>query len=142
MPLYLGDLTNFIHDKIRHKYLFGDVVLIVKQLIYGLRAIHVANVAHRDFKPKNIILAPREEGRGKLMPSKKQSSSTFPFPYTMKITDFGVAYLNVSNAQQINNDHEIKVINKFGLSYPYAAPEMFQHLSDSMACGIRKLTNI
>jgi len=136
MPLYLGDLTTLIHDSTRHKYSFADVLTMIKQVISGLRAIHAAKVAHRDFKPKNILLAPKEtEERGNSSALQKPFSTaptSSSFPYILQITDFGVAYLEPKNNELAKTDavQGLKVINKFGLSYPYAAPEMFQHISD------------
>jgi serine/threonine protein kinase len=118
MPLYFGDLSTYIHDKEKRQYSFADVISMIQQLIKGLKAIHANSVAHRDFKPKNVLLAPKETEKARNPANRSEikgraQSQVIPdFPYVLKITDFGVCYLDTSADQ--TDVHGLKAINKFG----------------------------
>jgi len=95
MPLYLGDLSI----RITHRYSFGDVLAMVQQLITGIKAIHSNGVAHRDFKPKNVLLSARGN-------KARKSSEIAELAYILKITDFGVCYLDTNEKADI---HGLKI---------------------------------
>ena len=53
-----------------NRFQFKDMVVIIRQIISGLKAVHAADIIHRDLKPKNIIIQTKNQ---------------------VKIVDFGVA---------------------------------------------------
>jgi len=118
-PLYQGSLDDLIHSK-NKKYTSLDLADIVCQLISALDAIHNREIAHRDIKPLNILLEKRQVN----VASKRSPSEWSSFGFRIKIGDFGVCFVNEKEANS-----QLKIANAFGLSIPYAAPEVFALLA-------------
>jgi len=120
-PLYEGNLDGLIHNNAR-KYSSVDVADIVYQILSGMDAVHSKNIAHRDLKPLNIMLERRTIPEGQR--TKKIPGIWSSFGYQIKIGDFGICF--VSQKDVVG---QLKIANSFGISIPYAAPEIFSVLA-------------
>lgn len=112
IPLYAGDLYNYIHatDSFQslppgHKISYPFQAVLAYQIIDAFSVIHTVGIVHRDLKTKNILLEATPEAR---------------FPYKVRIADFGIC--RIVQEQGIKNQN---FLNIFGVSVRYAAPEVF-----------------
>lgn len=55
-PLYEMDMRRFIHDS-KIEYSFEDIRSICRQLVQGLKHLHLMGFIHRDIKPQNILIS-------------------------------------------------------------------------------------
>jgi serine/threonine protein kinase len=123
MPLYQGDLHSLIHDPSK-RYNSLNLIDMVDQICSVMQAIHEMGIAHRDLKPKNVLLEKREqsawENAQKPGPGNwSASSKTSPPSYHLRLTDFGLAFVG-KDAKTLDN---LETVQIKGLSYPYAPPE-------------------
>ncbi|PRQ03328.1 Serine/threonine-protein kinase Pkn1 [Enhygromyxa salina] len=80
MELLQGqDLERYIQT--RGPMPFGEVALVISQIIHALAAAHDVGVVHRDIKPENIFLS---------------VSRVVGVPFMVKVLDFGIAKLRSS----------------------------------------------
>ncbi|ORX62895.1 kinase-like protein [Hesseltinella vesiculosa] len=100
-----GDLYDLIHE--RPNMTKDEASCLFKQLLLGLQEIHRSGIAHRDIKPENIVLT--RNG-------------------TLKITDFGVAYVVQSCFES-----KARSCQKWCGSEPFWSPEMWA-LRDEESC--------
>jgi len=90
-----GDITRVFHE--RPKELIHS---IIKEILFGISFLHKHNIAHRDLKPKNILLNKNKKGEIKV-----------------KIADFGIS-------KQLGFDDNGASTQLLG-SVEYMAPEQF-----------------
>ncbi|KAJ3494608.1 hypothetical protein NLG97_g3968 [Lecanicillium saksenae] len=101
--LLAGDLENYLSA--RHKLPPEEARMVASQIANGLHYMHGPGFAHRDLKPKNILVA-----------------ACPPFSWWVKLGDFGLS-------KRITTDYEIT--EPMGTEN-YVAPEIL-FLSDSKA---------
>ena len=77
-------LSDYIHIQ---RFTERQSKLIFKKILEGVRALHNANICHRDLKPGNILL---DEN------------------YNPKITDFYISCMNMNNLQEYVGKREYK----------------------------------
>jgi len=75
----------------------------------AFETIHGIGVAHRDIKPKNILLKKRDPHPDRDIPGEWSS-----FPYKAVICDFGICYIDSVEAVTT-----IEATNLFGISYKF-----------------------
>jgi len=142
---YEKNLGQLIH----HKETYNTLQLadMLYQLSSALTSLHARQIAHRDIKPSNILLErrfiPPDPSPFKattdtfLSVSTLETKTTYrrestssirskrpghwsDFGYTVKLGDFGICFVD-----PVETYWRFPASNIFGISYPYASPEMF-----------------
>lgn len=90
-----GDIGSFFRQKRSLKVVHG----VIADILRGLQFLHMQDIAHRDLKPKNILLSTKDEG------------------VIAKIADFGIS-------KRIGAEEETMSSQLLG-SVEYMAPEQF-----------------
>ncbi len=93
-----GDISTFFRQKRRSEKVIRPIIL---DILKGLQYLHTQNIAHRDLKPKNILLS-NSKTKGRLV---------------AKIADFGIS-------KQIGGEDHSMSSQLLG-SVEYMAPEQF-----------------
>lgn len=96
-----GDLFNAIVKTGWKRQLLPERYCIFKQIAYGLRYLHQADVVHRDMKPENVLIS----GNG-----------------IAKLCDFGVSAYGHETPQDFSSP--IKLLAQYVGSPPYSPPEV------------------
>jgi eukaryotic-like serine/threonine-protein kinase len=104
MKYYEGSLNELL--RLKTKLTKRKKVWILMDITYGVQCIHQYDIVHCDLKTENVLVEYLED--------KKRLNCV--------ITDFGICELTSSKALKVSN---FKVSQIKGLSYSYAAPEIF-----------------
>ena len=88
--------------------------IVMRQILEGLKYLHIANIVHRDMKPENILLMSNTELKG-----------------AIKISDFSVS-------AKLTNASQLELADTIG-TFLYKTPEQF----DTSLCNtVRKLITL
>jgi len=89
-------------------YSCSEIFYVLKNLINAFALLEEKGIAHRDIKPDNIILVPKEKD---------------PNHFYYKLSDFGIG------CHLKKNENKISINNLLGFSKVYAAPEILDEES-------------
>ena len=100
-------MHSLIQLRKQHSYNSLDAMDIVQHLISAMEAVHSLGLAHRDIKPKNLLLERRAQPDHRSNIPGEWSN----FPYRLKLCDFGICFVDTTN---ISTNQ--KFLNVFGVS--------------------------
>jgi serine/threonine protein kinase/Flp pilus assembly protein TadD len=124
------------HLKEKGRLSADEALPLVRQIISGLGAIHVAGILHRDLKPANLVLvtgaanAAIVDGSPEEITEKKSIGD-----FQVKITDFGIA----GQIPEMRSSSPPSEASKFLGTPDYMAPEQLEHGDASIRSDIYAL---
>ncbi|RIB07277.1 kinase-like domain-containing protein, partial [Gigaspora rosea] len=121
-----GTLYDYLRNKI-HENIFiiswAEIILITKQIIFGLRNLHDNNVTHRDLHPKNILIV-HDKAAIADFGSASKSDNSIPLIYGKSFT---VAIADFRSASKFDNSL-VSIFGKY-ITIKYADPQFFINIS-------------
>eukprot|EP00826_Nyctotherus_ovalis_P008117 TRINITY_DN12095_c0_g1_i2.p1 TRINITY_DN12095_c0_g1~~TRINITY_DN12095_c0_g1_i2.p1 ORF type:complete len:279 (-),score=49.66 TRINITY_DN12095_c0_g1_i2:800-1636(-) len=90
-----------------------DCKVVMRQILSGLKYLHISSIVHRDMKPENILLMSDTELKG-----------------SVKLSDFGIS-------AKLTNASQFELADTVG-TFLYKAPEQFDaSLCNTVKCAIK-----
>ncbi|KAF0277509.1 hypothetical protein FOG50_01664 [Hanseniaspora uvarum] len=121
-----GELFNRIVKK--GKLSVDESKNIFRQLLSGVKYLHLNHIIHRDIKPENVLLEIKYKDLSKSQDEQVQLGpwDSTELDVTVKLADFGLAkFIGGSQESQINNHVATKTMCG---SPGYVSPEILQNL--------------